>query len=61
VIFPSEQNNKFSRSHKKIQGILLIILGGLILIKPELILVTLALIVAMILIAVGVFNFFWAN
>ncbi len=48
------------RYYKLIQGALLIMLGVMILLRPEVVLITLALIVATVLIVIGVLNIFWA-
>jgi uncharacterized membrane protein HdeD (DUF308 family) len=52
MFFPS------GRYYRLGQGILLVLLGVFILIKPELIFITMALVVSMILIAIGVINIF---
>lgn len=49
-----------SRKYKLAQGVLLILLGLVVLWRPEVILVSLALILATVLIVVGLFNIFWS-
>ncbi len=48
----------FNRNYKLIQGALLIVLGVVILLKPELILITFAFLAAAILIVIGLLNIF---